>query len=227
MPDLTKLEKTLGLAFKDKDNLLQALVHRSYLNEDQKFKFSNERLEFLGDSVLSLVTSQYLYDHYPTYPEGQLTCTRSLLVQAKTLGKIASELDLGQFLMMSKGEELSGGRMNMSLLANTMEAVMGAIFIDQGFDSAKKFITRILLARLSEFISQEEIFDYKSLLQEKVQEMSKLSPSYAVTNSEGPDHAKVFFVQAMGTNSILGTGRGKSKQIAEQMAAKDALEKLR
>lgn len=222
----TDLEKNLKLEFKNKDTLRQALVHRSYLNEDQTLKLSNERLEFLGDSVISLITSSFLYLKFPDQPEGELTAKRSLLVQAKTLAKLAAELELGSFLLLSKGEEMSGGRENISLLADTFEALVGAIFIDQGFEKAKNFVETHLLSKMDNIVELEEVADYKSKLQEKIQEERKLSPTYKVTRSAGPDHDKVFYVDVLAQDQILGSGSGKSKQEAEQTAAKDALEKL-
>lgn len=224
--DIKPLEKNLGVKFTNIDNLAAALVHRSYLNEDSKIKSSNERLEFLGDSVLSLVVSTYLYREFPSYPEGQLTSTRSILVQSKTLARLSQSLGIGDYLLMSKGEEMSGGRNNVSILADTFEAIIGAIFLDRGFDEVSKFISEHLIKKITELLEVVEVRDYKSKLQELIQETKRVSPQYTVTKSEGPDHAKKFFVQVSAADETLSEGVGKSKQEAEQDAARVALEKL-
>ena len=225
-PNLATLEKKLGVTFKNKDLLRRALIHRSYLNEDPKSTESNERLEFLGDSVLSLITSRFIYEKFPADTEGQLTATRSRLVQTKTLAQIAQSLELGTFLKMSKGEEMSGGRNNLSLLADTFEAVLGATFLDQGLVAASKIVKSHLLSQLDQVLTSREMSDYKSKLQELVQQREKTSPNYQVIRSEGPDHAKTFYMEVVVTDHSLGQGMGHSKQEAEQMAAKDALERL-
>lgn len=220
------LQKNIGVKFKNQKLLEQAFVHRSYLNETREFSESNERLEFLGDAVLSFLTSHFLYETYPQYPEGTLTNIRSSLVKTTSLKDISAKLGLGELLFLSRGEEESGGRVNPSLLADTFEALLGAIFLDSGIENAKKFLTEHLFPKTGEIIKTKAYIDYKSLLQEIVQETSRISPTYRVTKSQGPDHAKTFWVEAVVGDKILGEGQGKSKQEAEQVAAANALEKM-
>lgn len=222
--NLALLEKIIEVTFKDRKFLHQALIHRSYLNEHKSVGESNERLEFLGDSVLSLIVSTRLYNQFKAYPEGKLTNLRSALVRAKTLAAIAEKIDLGKFLLMSRGEENSGGRTNKSLLADTLEAVIGAIYLDQGLSSVEKFLERHLFPLIEKVEKDEALIDYKSLLQEVTQEKLKLSPTYKVVSEEGPDHNKIFTVSALVGTDELGLGQGRSKQDAEQDAAKHALE---
>lgn len=225
--ELTELEKKLQIKFRNLTLLKNALVHRSYLNEKQEEDLnSNERLEFLGDSVLSLVTSQYLYQKYPNDPEGVLTNYRSSLVKTQTLANVAKTLGLGRFLFLSKGEEESGGRENLSLLADTLEAVIGAIYLDQGFLSCRNFISLFLLPLLPKIIQKGEYRDYKSLFQEYLQAQGKTSPLYKVLQTLGPEHAKTFTIGVYCQKENLGEGKGHSKQIAQQEAAKAALEKF-
>jgi ribonuclease III len=219
------LQNNLNIHFTNIELLKQAFIHRSFLNEDKTTKFSNERLEFLGDSVLSFLTSHFLYTAYPEYPEGILTNIRSSLVKTKTLSQISEMLHLGDLLFLSKGEEESGGRKNQSLLADVFEALLGSIFLDQGIDVAKTFLEKQLFTYAQEMVDKKAYVDYKSHLQEVVQEKTKISPLYRVVKSEGPDHDKTFWIEVISENITLGTGTGKSKQEAEQAAAKDALEK--
>lgn len=220
------LEHSIGIQFKDKKLLRQAFAHRSYLNESKDIRVSNERLEFLGDSILSFLTSSYLYETFPEFPEGTLTNIRSSLVKTKSLSEIAASLRLGELLLLSHGEEDSGGRNNTSLLADTFEALLGAIFLDQGLRVAKQFVELHVTGKTRGIIDKKEYIDYKSLLQEIIQEQSKISPTYVVTKSEGPDHAKTFWIDARAAELTLGAGVGKSKQEAEQQAALNALEKM-
>lgn len=221
------LQKNIGITFKDSELLTLAFVHRSYLNEAKHMHTSNERLEFLGDSVLSLVTSHFLYINYPAYPEGTLTNIRSSLVKTTSLRDISKSLGLGELLFLSHGEEASGGRTNPSLLADVFEALLGAIYLDQGINAAKKFLETYLFPHAKGIIDTKSYIDYKSLLQELVQQDSRISPTYHVVKSEGPDHSRVFWVEARVARSVLGAGSGKSKQEAEQNAALAALEKMR
>lgn len=218
-----QLQKNIGVQFTNSDLLKAAFVHRSYLNEMRMVKESNERLEFLGDAVLSFITSNFLYSTYPDYPEGTLTNIRSSLVKTQSLADSARELKLGELLFLSRGEEDSGGRSNSSLLADTFEALLGAIFLDQGVDTAKKFLETHVFPKAGEIIKNKSYIDYKSLLQEIIQSESRISPTYRVTKSEGPDHAKTFWVEAKTDTKILGVGMGKSKQEAESSAAANAL----
>ncbi len=226
MITLEQLEETLGVTFKDKGLLERAFIHRSHLNEAKHIRISNERLEFLGDAVLSFLTSHFLYEQYPEYPEGTLTNIRSSLVKTNSLAETAKVLQLGDVLKLSHGEEASGGRSNPSLLADCFEALLGALFLDQGIDEAKRFLTTHLFIKTKEIIDKKAYIDYKSLLQEIIQQESRVSPTYHVTKSEGPDHAKTFWIQVSAGTTVLGAGEGKSKQEAEQAAAHAALEKL-
>lgn len=225
--ELTDLETKLQIKFQNPGLLKNALIHRSYLNEKREENLSsNERLEFLGDSVLSLVTSIFLYQKYPHDPEGILTNYRSSLVKTQTLAKVAKTLDLGESLFLSKGEEESGGRNNLSLLADTLEAIIGALYLDQGFISCQNFITSVLFPLLPEIIQKGEYRDYKSSLQEYLQSKGKTSPLYKVLQTLGPEHAKTFTIGVYCQKENLGTGTGHSKQISQQEAAKAALEKF-
>lgn len=221
-----KLQQDIGITFGDPQLLERAFVHRSHLNEAKSHQVSNERLEFLGDAVLSFLTSHFLYETYPQYPEGTLTNIRSSLVKTQSLAETAKSLNLGELLLLSHGEEASGGRTNISLLADSFEALLGAIFLDQGIEVAKKFLHAYLFPKAKTIVDTKAYVDYKSLLQEIIQQDSRISPTYQVVKSEGPDHAKTFWVEAVVGDRRLGSGQGKSKQEAEQRAAADALEKI-
>ncbi len=221
-----ELQKNINIQFKDEALLKQAFIHRSHLNEARNLKESNERLEFLGDAVLSFATSYFLYEKYPEHPEGILTNIRSSLVKTTTLSDTARELQLGELLFLSHGEEASGGRNNQSLLADCFEALLGAIFLDQGVEAARSFLAAVLFPKVEDIVTNKSYLDYKSLLQEMIQQESRISPTYRVVKSEGPDHARTFWVEAVAGDKPLGTGSGRSKQEAEQQAAASALEKL-
>lgn len=220
-----ELEKILGLKFNDHHLLETAFIHRSYLNEKPNFELpSNERLEFLGDAVLQLIVSEYLYKTYPAEPEGNLTNFRASIVNAKTLSEVSAEIGLGRFLKLSRGEEVSGGRDRPYLLANTFESLLGVIYLDLGLESARQFIHRYLIPMLPAIIEQELYKDYKSKLQEVSQERLSVTPNYKVIREVGPDHSKHFTVGVYLGDKEVGRGDGSSKQIAEQSAAKQALE---
>lgn len=226
-----KLRKTLSMVGIDitllDDDLLKAFIHRSYLNEHRREVLqSNERLEFLGDSVLSLAVSRYLYESYPDQPEGKLTNYRSSIVKTTTLAVVAQELGLGDYLQMSRGEIEGGGRENPSLLADTFEAFLGVLYLNVGFDTCEKFIKTVLLNKLDEIIAQGAHRDAKSLFQEKVQELFKVSPTYRVVEARGPDHLKEFDIEVVVGEKVYGKGSGRSKQEAEQQAAREALDAL-
>lgn len=224
-PNLGNLETSLKLKFKNKDILKNAFIHRSYLNEHPEVSLPhNERLEFLGDAVLGLIVSEQLFNKYPNHPEGDLTNFRSSLVNARTLSTAAASLKLGQYLYLSKGEESTGGRVRQYILANTFEALVGAIYIDQGLSTTKKFVEKFLLIYLDDIIDKKLYKDFKSLLQEKSQEQLGVTPSYRVVEEKGPDHAKIFRTAVYLNNKKISTGTGNSKQAAEQHAAKQALE---
>lgn len=227
MKNLDQLQQRLGIKFNEPQLLAQALVHRSYLNEATgKGLESNERLEFLGDSVLSFTVSHWLHQKFPHFKEGELTNLRSSLVRTSTLAQIANQLKIGQNLLMSRGEKSAGGEKNQSLLANALEAVIGAIFLDQGTTKAKEFIKTQLSPFLDQTLSKGELKDSKSLLQEEIQEKIKETPVYKTLKEEGPDHDKIFTVGVYSQGKLLAKEKGKSKQEAEEKAAKAALEKL-
>jgi len=209
--------------FKNKQLFEQSFVHRSYLNETKKKLSSNERLEFLGDSVISFIVSEHLYNKYPNFDEGILTNLRSLLVNTKSLALCAKELNFGDYMLLSKGEEESRGRQNQSLLADSFEAFIGALFLDQGTEAVSDFLSRVLLPKADLYVKNKAFKDPKSLLQEKVQSQKQTSPLYKVISEKGPAHAKIFTVGAYVSSVLMGKGEGKSKQEAEENAAKEAL----
>lgn len=201
----------------------QAFTHRSYLNESKKELESNERLEFMGDSILSFVVSEHLYKTFPDFDEGILTNLRSLLVNTKSIAQAARILELGKYLKLSRGEEESKGRENESLLANSFESFIGALYLDQGIEAVKAFIGTMLFPQIDEIVKNKAFKDPKSLLQEYVQARKQSSPVYKVLNEEGPPHAKTFTIGAFVNQELIGEGLGKSKQDAEEEAAKKAL----
>lgn len=212
--------------FSNQQLLTTALTHRSALNEKLSTATeSNERLEYLGDAVLELATSKFLFHKFPARPEGDLTAFRSALVKTTTLAEVATELKLGQKLYMSKGEEAGHGRENVSLLANTFEAVVGALYLDQGFETVEEFLHTHLFPKFDQILADKSYIDAKSLLQELVQAKGHATPEYEVIAESGPDHDKEFTAQVIIDGSPAGTGVGKSKQTAQQAAAEAALEK--
>lgn len=217
------LENKIGIVFKNKNLLHLILVHRSFLNEKRDEKESNERLEFLGDAVLELVISEHLYTAFPTQNEGHLTALRSKLVNTISLAESAREIGLGEVLYLSRGEEQGGGRDNTSLLANTMEALIGAIFLDQGIEKAGEFIRMYIVKKIPETV-KKSLKDAKSLFQEYVQASGLPAPVYRVVKEEGPDHAKEFEVEVRINNASYSKGKGASKKVATQVAAEIALE---
>lgn len=219
---MDELEKN----FKNRSLFKQAFIHRSYLNETKEAVQSNERLEFLGDAVLEFLVSRQLYLSFPELEEGKLTTLRSALVRTETLAKIADQLGLGNRLLLSRGERESGGHQNVSLLANVFEAFLGALYLDQGLEAAETFLKKYLLVLIPTIISKRAYLDFKSQLQEAVQNRQKVSPSYHVVSEEGPDHQKIFTVAVFAGGEKLATGSGKNKQEAQQQAAKLALERL-
>lgn len=226
MLDPKNLQDKIGIQFKNLNLLNQAFIHRSFLNEVKRPLQSNERLEFLGDCVLSFIISSQLFESRPNDEEGDLTNLRAYIVKTKSLAEAAQELNLGQYLKLSKGESLSGGRENPQLLANTFEALIGAIFLDQGLEGVKGFIDICLLPRFEAEIKSGPPKDAKSSLQEIVQTESKQSPHYKVLKTIGPDHAKKFTVGVFVRGEKLGEGTGSSKQEAEEHAATEALKKI-
>lgn len=222
----SELLDKLNLGFKNPKILEQVFYHRSYLNEVKLKIESNERLEFLGDSVLSLIVSFYLFSERRKDAEGELTNLRAYIVKTKSLAKVAKKLNLGKYLRLSKGEELGGGRNNPQLLANTYEALLGAIYSDQGLETVKKVIEKTLLPLFEAELKSGPPKDAKSNLQEIVQERLKESPHYKILETKGPDHAKKFLVAVYLKGKEYGRGEGNSKQVAEEEAAKQAIERL-
>uniref|UniRef100_A0A7C5USX9 Ribonuclease 3 n=1 Tax=candidate division CPR3 bacterium TaxID=2268181 RepID=A0A7C5USX9_UNCC3 len=217
-----KLEKVLGITIKDYNIFKTALTHRSALG-DKKVKQSNERVEFLGDTVLEFVVSKYLYKNFPDASEGKLTKLRSALVCEKTLSEVANEIQLEEFLILGKGEEASGGRKKPYILANAVEAVIGALYLDQGLPTARRFIQKNIISKLPEIIKKKRVVDPKTELQEYVQSLRKTTPRYETISSTGPDHNKKFIVTVKIENRRYLVGEGKTKQEAEENAAKKTL----
>jgi ribonuclease-3 len=224
--DFNSFEQTIGISFNDLALLRQAFTHRSYLNEHRgESGGHNERLEFLGDAVLELISTHFLYEQYPGKNEGELTAYRAALVNAITCAQIAQEIGMNDYLLLSRGEAKDTGRARSILLANAFEALVGAIYLDQGYDAAKQFISERLFPKLDDIIKGKLWQDAKSALQEKAQEFEGATPSYKVLSEVGPDHAREFTVGVFVREAQLGVGEGKSKQEAEQMAAREALQK--
>lgn len=226
MPEITQLEKIIGFKFDNQDLLVQAVVHRSYLNEHPDFKLDhNERLEFLGDAVLELAVTEYLYDNYAN-PEGELTNWRASLVNGDSLAEVGKNLGIEEFILMSRGESRDkNSKARMYILANAMEAIIGAIYLEHGFSSAKKFILKNIVVKLEDIIKKKLYIDPKSNFQEKAQEKEGITPSYKMISSQGPDHAKIFKVGVYLDKELIATGEGSSKQEAQIQAAQNALAK--
>lgn len=223
---LKELEAKLDYHFQNSQLLATALVHRSFVNENRSVTEHNERLEFLGDAVLELVTTEYLFAKYPDKSEGDLTAWRSALVKGERLAEVAAELELGKYLQLSKGESRSGGREKAYLLANTFEAVLGALYLDGGFVVVQDFLGRVLLPRIESILADGLHVDAKSKLQELAQEKESVTPEYKVLAEAGPDHAKEFTIGAFFGDKQVGEGVGSSKQAGEQAAARDGLTRL-
>ncbi|MFA5751297.1 MAG: ribonuclease III [Candidatus Paceibacterota bacterium] len=224
MINFSDFEKRTKIVFKDKDLLKQAFIHRSYINENPHSNLShNERLEFLGDAVLELVVTDFLYKKYSHYTEGELTAVRSALVNTLIISDMASNLGMNDYLLLSKGESKDKGKARQYILANTFEAYIGAVYLDQGYKKAEEFITNFLLPNTEEIVSKKLWRDPKSQIQEKSQEKIGVTPSYKMLSESGPDHDKHFTVGIFFGNELIAEGKGKSKQEAEQKAAESAL----
>ncbi|GLI56014.1 ribonuclease 3 [Propionigenium maris DSM 9537] len=224
-----KLEERLGYTFKDKELLKHALIHRSYGNEHWEYKkINNERLELLGDAVLDLVVTEYLYKNFTKSSEGDLAKLKSMVVSEPVLAKISRELGIGKYLLLSKGEELTGGRDRSSILGDVFEAVLGAIYLDSGSDFlvAKAYGTKLLEYQINHIEENEELIDFKTILQEHSQKSHKVTPVYEVVKETGPDHRKNFEIVVSINDEAVGRGNGRNKKSAEQSAAKDACKKL-
>lgn len=225
---LSKLQKKLGLIFKNDSLLKQAVVHRSYLNEHPDFKIGhNERLEFLGDAVLEIVVTEFLYLNFSNTPEGDLTNWRASLVNAKMLYEVADELGVEEYLYLSKGEARDKNKKSRQfILANAVEAIIGAIYLDQGIDASKKFILKNVVSKLDDILKNQAYLDPKSHFQEKAQEEKGITPHYEILEEVGPDHAKIFTVGLYLDKEMITTGQGSSKQEAQVEAAAKGLKKM-
>lgn len=222
--DIETLEGLLGVHFKDTSLLLSAITHRSYLNEHRDATWDhNERLEFLGDAVLELVVTDFLFAKYPDKPEGELTAVRAALVNTNSLSSASETLGINQFLLMSKGEAKDEGRARQYILANVFEACIGAIYLDQGYDSARDFIAERLFANTEKIVEKRLWQDAKSRFQELAQERASITPTYETLSQDGPDHDRVFTVGVFLRHEKVADGKGRSKQEAEQQAAQAAI----
>src|SRR3989338_3997052 len=226
--DISDFERRLGVSFKNPVLLEEALTHLSYLNEHPRWKYPhNERLEFLGDAVLELAVSEYLFQRFPEKPEGELTNLRAALVRAETLAHVAHELKVNDVIRLSRGEAKDVGRARDVILANACEAIVGAIYLDQGFHAVKDFLRKALLPKLEDILVSGSVRDPKSQFQEMAQEKMRTTPSYKVISERGPDHAKTFSVGVYLGETLIAKGEGLSKQEAQQEAAREALHKKR
>jgi len=222
--DPNQFAKSIGLSFLNKDLIKQAFIHRSYLNEHKEVTLPhNERLEFLGDAVLELVVTRYLFEHYPDKPEGELTALRAALVNTISISEVARTLGMNDYLLLSRGEAKDTGRARQYILANTFESVIGAIYLDQGYEAAEKFIADNLFKKADRIVSEQLWQDAKSFFQEKAQDAYSITPSYQVLGEVGPDHNKRFTVGLYIGDEQIATGEGHSKQEAEQDAAQKGL----
>ena len=222
--NFSKFEEKIGVKFKDKNLLQQAFTHRSYLNENPSLGLEqNERLEFLGDAVLELAITEYLYEKYPKKTEGEMTALRAALVNAVTLSEAANNLNIGDLMLLSKGEAKSLGKARQYILANAFEALIGAIYLNGGYEETFDFLEKNLFGKIEEVIEKKLWIDAKSLFQEKVQELESVTPSYKVLAESGPDHEKVFTMGVFLGDKLMAEGKGASKQEAEQDAARKAL----
>ncbi len=227
MSDLKNLEKKLGFVFKNQALLKEAVTHRSYLNENSEWPFpNNERLEYLGDAVLELAVSDFLFRKYPQAPEGQLTSYRAALVNYQMMARVAHEINLDDYLLLSKGEMKDNGKAREVILADGSEALIGAIYLDQGYEPAAAFVTANVLPHLEQVIAEGLYQDPKSLLQEFIQEEKKVTPTYRVLEETGPEHQKNFSVGVYSNDELIAEGVGTSKQEAERKAAEAAIAKL-
>lgn len=224
---LADLEHNAGLQFKDKTLLIQALTHRSFAQQNKHAK-DNERLEFFGDAVLKLIVSDFLFHKFPSYSEGQLTKTRAQIISDKLLAKMASHIRLGNYIRFSYGEEHSGGKTRPSNLADTFEAILGALYIDRGYEKTKDFFIS-LYEKMDEKFDDLDLEDYKTILQEKVQKNKEGLPIYTLEKTDGPEHKKLFFISVSANfqnQTFQGKGQGISKKEAEQLAAKDLFDEI-
>lgn len=226
--NIQRLEAHIAYSFKKASLIEEALTHKSFAQEkSEKSYFFNERLEFLGDAVLGLVISEYLYRTYPHYTEAELSKIKAYAVQEATLAEAALKLDIGSYLRLGKGEEASGGRKKPSLLANAFESIIAAIYLDGGFKNTKEFVLINLEEKIKNLIEKDLIFDYKTSFQEMVQEKFGVLPQYRLKKEEGPEHMKTFHVEVCIKKIFYGTGKGRSKKEAEQKAAEEGMKKIK
>jgi len=227
LENIQAIESSVGYNFKDKSLIIEALTHKSFTNENPEISSSfNERLEFLGDAVLGLIVSEYLFCSYPEYSEAQLSKIKAYAVQENTLVKIATILDIGSYLLLGKGEEASGGRKKPSLLANALEAILAAVYLDGGLKEAEAFALKFLKDKIERVISKNLLFDFRTSFQEIVQERYGTLPRYIVHKETGPEHIKTFEVEVFIGDELYGKGKGRSKKEASQRAAEEGLKKL-
>lgn len=226
--NLISLQKNLNYKFRNEELLSLAMTHSSYANENKMgIVENNERLEFLGDAILNLVVSQYLYKKYPNHPEGELTKIRAKVVCESSLAYAAKKIEIGKYLLLGKGEEATGGRVRESILADAAEAIVGAIYMDSDFETTNTILLTNFESDIVHAVAKGDLFiDYKTELQEMIQKKGKSTMEYVVVKEEGPDHNKRFYIDVVVNNESIGTGRGRNKKDAEQMAAKEALIRL-
>lgn len=221
---LAEFSSSLGLKFNNPELFKNSLIHRSYLNEvSDKSINNNERLEFLGDAVLELIVTEFLFEKYPDKAEGELTSFRAATVKTDSLAETALTMGIGEYIFMSRGEEITGGRKRPYILANTFEAILGSVYIDQGFEAARQLVTRFLLPKIDKIVSERLDIDSKSKLQEMCQDEFNITPVYDLISAVGPDHSKVFTMGLKVDKKIIARGKGKNKQEAEQNAASEAI----
>ncbi|HUZ93056.1 MAG TPA: ribonuclease III [Candidatus Paceibacterota bacterium] len=226
--ELKKIATAIGVTFKDEDLITEALTHRSYLNEYPKWRLPhNERLEYLGDAVLELIVTEELFKKFPGFPEGQMTVLRAALVNYQNLAKVAEEIGLRDFILMSRGEKKDTGKAREVILANAMEAVIGAMYLDRGIEAAHGFVKKFIWIHLDEIMKTKSYKDAKSELQEVVQEKLKVTPTYKVLEESGPAHKRIFKIGVYFGDKLVADGSGASKQEGELEAAKKALKKAR
>jgi ribonuclease-3 len=222
---INELKENYGIVFHDVNLLEQAFTHSSYVNEHRNMNISDERLEFLGDAVLEIQVSDYLYHHYPNLPEGRLTRLRSAIVREESLSKFAKECHFDHYIMLGKGEENSGGRDRAALLCDLFEAFLGALYLDQGYDVALRFIQTVVFPKIEAGVFTREM-DHKTRLQEVLQKSGDVTIDYRLVNEEGPAHERIFTIDVYADDRLIGSGQGKSKKLAEQDAAEKALIKI-
>jgi len=226
--NLTALEASIGYTFKKKSLLKEAVTHKSYAHEKQNMSTAfNERMEFLGDAVLELIISEYLYCTYPDYTEADLSKIKAFAVQESTLAETARDLDIGKHLLLGKGEEMTGGRDKSSLLANAFESLLAAIYLDGGYKKARDHVLKHLKIKINSLIKKDVVFDHKTKLQEAAQAAFGVLPRYVIHKEEGPEHKKVFEVKVYINDDFLGRGKGKTKKAAAQKAAEEGLMTLK